>query len=535
MAAAPEEGPAPRGQRPPRRGSVTRYSLDDCPSATAALAVAPSSPHGASGRCVDSIPDDPDDADRPLQSSSKRPPSNHRRQVPPTSPPLLVKQGSGRKRILSLPRKSRTQGTVDGSIRGRDGENAGGTSSSPLGTIDARPVLGRDAPTGEHPHWQMTTAGPDVDDESSSGWMVEDDTSEGPSVHSTIDEKPIPMRQRRREGSTTLRSTASVGLSDDAGSRASLSRCRGEKQQQQSPARHQQHRTPRRNSVTRFSLEGDSADIVLSGSSSYDEKDAAPEHGDPRTGTVRSLSSLSALTLDDSLAEDETRGESVGRDCPQTPMRGSRRVSHGPAESSPCDRGRAGRIRRASPPVVHNGTFNSASSENDDDRGVGQRVVIVDDQGSVASGMSDSSRSQRYQRRGSVTKYSLGSALACLDDRAAAAVSSKGSPLAIQALKYQQDDRSAISEQLPPRPVRPSKNSPKTDCRGPTTSSVVAASDCRRPPRISRYGQQYKDDDDQRSTVSEQPPRNRERYQRRGSVTKYSLDAPPTSSRPTII
>jgi hypothetical protein len=123
-------------------------------------------------------------------------------------------------------------------------------------------------------------------------------------------------------------------------------------------------------------------------------------------------------------------------------------------------------------------TLNSKQNENHND-----------DQQSYASQRSEGGNSaesrRRYQRRGSVTKYSLNETLTNIDD-----------PIR-NCDVVQQDERNTLSEQLPPFAPTTSRRSSQSNGR---------FSQCR--------------SEEERTTHSGQP---QPRYQRRGSVTKYNI------------
>jgi hypothetical protein len=128
-----------------------------------------------------------------------------------------------------------------------------------------------------------------------------------------------------------------------------------------------------------------------------------------------------------------------------------------------------------------------------------------DDQCSVASERT----SRSCKRRGSVTKYSLNNALSSLP---------KNDPYDDYNAHQFSDDRSTISEQLPPRPrsiINPSKNS----SRPPRTRTLTGLLNS----LPGKQNTSHADQDDQ-SVGSQRSEGALKRYNRRGSVTKYSLD-----------
>jgi hypothetical protein len=131
---------------------------------------------------------------------------------------------------------------------------------------------------------------------------------------------------------------------------------------------------------------------------------------------------------------------------------------------------------------------------------------------------------RRLQRRGSITKYSLHKGPASLDNRNAD----------FQTTNFGYDDQRSIhSEQLPPRPRRmstiplqPRSSMPTQNIGGREMCSlgvILASLPSDTSDAVNRYGLQG----DQQSLASHHSETcstgSRRRYQRRGSVTKYSL------------
>ena len=139
-----------------------------------------------------------------------------------------------------------------------------------------------------------------------------------------------------------------------------------------------------------------------------------------------------------------------------------------------------------------------------------------DDQCSVASERT----SRSCKRRGSVTKYSLDNALSSLP---------RDSHDDYNSHQYS-DDRSTISEQLPPRPrprriINPLKNlsrPPRTEA-GAGKRRTTSLTGLLNSLPGKHTSTSHADQDDQ-SVASHRSEGALKRYNRRGSVTKYSLD-----------
>ena len=142
----------------------------------------------------------------------------------------------------------------------------------------------------------------------------------------------------------------------------------------------------------------------------------------------------------------------------------------------------------------------------------------LQDNHSVASSACGEEGRSRYRRRGSVTKISL---------EANQIASLKSLPRHSEDAMHcsrDDDDRSIISEKLPPRPRPPRPSRPAS---GKSKGSLACLSSLPKSKPITPEDR-LQDDSSIASSVSGEE--GRARYRRRGSVTKFSLEANQASS-----